>query len=354
MGFGFKLEEYFSEGVLNLPFLMPFAVGLAIVICIAEIVLGITLLLGLWKKLTVWSLLVMIVFFTFLTFYSWYFNKVTDCGCFGDAIPLDPGQSFVKDLILTALILILFAGQKHIQRILPEKAGIGIVGLAVVFCAWMSNHVLNHLPMADFRAYKIGTDIEEGLKTAEELGLQGPVYETMFTLQNVGDKELVTLSDKEYIDQKWWEKKEWVLLDSLTETKVIEEGYEPPIHDFTLDLDTGSITEWVLHEPAVVLVLAYDLTRADAEGLDAVAKWGWEMDESSIPVVGWTSSLYETIEETKHNHQIPFEFAIGDGTAIKTVVRSNPGIVALVDGVIVGKWHWNDLPSRESLEALLK
>ena len=106
VGFSFKLQDYFAPEVLNLEFLVPYALLLAIILVIVEVVLGIFLLLGHFKKFTLWALLLMIVFFTFLTFYSAYFNKVTDCGCFGDAMPLTPWESFSKDVVLLVLILI--------------------------------------------------------------------------------------------------------------------------------------------------------------------------------------------------------------------------------------------------------
>jgi uncharacterized membrane protein YphA (DoxX/SURF4 family) len=103
LGFSYKLQEYFSAQVLNLEFLIPFALVIAIVLVIFELVLGIMLIIGYLPRFTLWSLLIMIVFFTFLTFYSAYFNKVTDCGCFGDALPLTPWQSFYKDVVLLVL-----------------------------------------------------------------------------------------------------------------------------------------------------------------------------------------------------------------------------------------------------------
>src|SRR5690606_26204264 len=112
-GFSFKLEEYFSSGVLNLPFLEPIALEISLAVVILEVLLGVMLLVGFRIKFTIWSLFVMIVFFTFLTFYSAYFNKVTDCGCFGDAIKLTPWESFFKDIILLILILVLLYGKKH-------------------------------------------------------------------------------------------------------------------------------------------------------------------------------------------------------------------------------------------------
>ena len=119
MGFAFKLEEYFGEDVLNLPFLQPLALYLAVFLVILEVLLGVFLLLGVYKRFTLWSLAGMMGFFTFLTFYSAYFNKVTDCGCFGDAIPLTPWESFSKDVVLSILIAVLIWGQMHIRTWLP-------------------------------------------------------------------------------------------------------------------------------------------------------------------------------------------------------------------------------------------
>ena len=119
VGFSYKLQEYFSEPVLDIPALIPFALIIAILLVIFELVLGIMLLIGFARKFTSWSLLLMIVFFTFLTFYSAYFNKVTDCGCFGDAIPLTPWESFYKDIILLILILVVFFNQKYIEPLFP-------------------------------------------------------------------------------------------------------------------------------------------------------------------------------------------------------------------------------------------
>ena len=124
IGFSYKLEEYFGPDVLGLEFLVPLALTLSVCIVIFELLLGVMLLLGVAKKFTLWSLLLMIVFFTFLTFYSAYFNKVTDCGCFGDAIPLDPWQSFYKDVILSVLILFLFFKSKYLHPLFKNKVAI--------------------------------------------------------------------------------------------------------------------------------------------------------------------------------------------------------------------------------------
>src|SRR5690554_1966980 len=153
VGFSFKLEDYFAPDVLNLPFLTPLALAIAVFVVIFEVVLGVMLLLGYKKKFTLWTLLLMIVFFTFLTFYSAYFNKVTDCGCFGDAIKLTPWESFTKDVILLVLILILFAGKRYINTL---KLAPTVSLITLVLCCWYAYYVYNHLPVIDFRPYKIG------------------------------------------------------------------------------------------------------------------------------------------------------------------------------------------------------
>jgi uncharacterized membrane protein YphA (DoxX/SURF4 family) len=115
VGFSFKLGDYFAPEVLNLSFLEPYALVIALLVVILEVLLGVMLIMGYAKKFTLWSLLLMIVFFTFLTFYSAYFNKVTDCGCFGDALKLTPWESFSKDVLLLVLILILYKGNRYIK-----------------------------------------------------------------------------------------------------------------------------------------------------------------------------------------------------------------------------------------------
>ncbi|MDX1332276.1 MAG: DoxX family protein, partial [Robiginitalea sp.] len=163
LGFSFKLEEYFSPAVLDLPFLEPYALALALFVVILEVILGVTLLLGYRIRLTIWTLLATIVFFTFLTFYSAYYNKVTDCGCFGDAVKMTPWQSFSKDVFLLVLILILIAGEKFIKPLGTPRFRLGVTLAALIACILFGNHVLNHLPVVDFRPYHLGANIPESM-----------------------------------------------------------------------------------------------------------------------------------------------------------------------------------------------
>src|SRR5690606_3033046 len=225
MGFSFKLEEYFSSGVLDLPFLMHMALGISIVVVIVEVLLGVLLLLGFKPKFTLWSLLLMIVFFTFLTFYSAYFNKVTDCGCFGDAVKLTPWESFTKDIVLLVLILILFRGRGHIHPLFPPRTNWIVTGLALVACIWFADHVLRHLPSVDFRPYKIGANIPGGMIVPQ--GAPEAIYEYAWKFK-VDGKEKIIVTHGDYPEVNNGE-----FLD--VQTTLVQKGYEPPIHDFTIE-----------------------------------------------------------------------------------------------------------------------
>src|SRR6056297_19782 len=279
MGFSFKLEEYFSPSVLDLTFLTPLALGISIFVVIVEVILGVLLLVGFKPKFTVWSLLLMIVFFTFLTFYSAYFNKVTDCGCFGDAIPLTPWQSFIKDLILLFFILILFFNRKYITPVFNPISHRWIIFLSFMLSFWFCYHVLMHLPVFDFRAYKIGNNIEELMQVPEDA--QKAVYEYEWTFKQNGE-EIKVLTDGTYPNQEG----EFVGV----ETTMIEEGYVPPIQDFQIEVNGENITDEILSAEKLFMVVAYDLAHTEQEGFKAIQELARQAKEKGYDVVGLTAS----------------------------------------------------------------
>lgn len=334
VGFSFKLEEYFSESVLNLPFLVPLALALAIFVVIFEVVLGIALLLGYKIKLVNWMLFAMILFFTFLTFYSAYFNKVTDCGCFGDALKLTPWQSFIKDIVLLVFILILIAGQKHIKPVLDNVQGLFSIFMGYTVCLFIAYYVLNHLPIIDFRAYKIGTDITKGMTIPE--GAPKDEFEVSYVYKINGVD--TPISYQELMDGKAADG-EFV----SSESKLIKKGYEAPIHDFTIEKDGEDLTQKVLAEEKVVMYIAYDLTKSDQEALVALNDFTKQAKAKGYNVYAMTASNDTTIQKIKTELKLTYDFYFCDGTTLKTIERANPSIVVLKKGVIVNKKHFNDL-----------
>jgi uncharacterized membrane protein YphA (DoxX/SURF4 family) len=350
MGFGFKLSDYFAPDVLNLVFLQDYTLALALFVVILEILLGMALWLGYMRKLTVWLLLLMIVFFTFLTFYSAYFNKVTDCGCFGDAIPLTPWQSFGKDVVLTVLITILFANVNQIKPLFKITTRWITMIVTLLLSIWLGFHVLHHLPIIDFRAYAEGKSIVEGRKSATELGLEPTKYATIYQLKNKNSGELMTVSSDDYVAQEWWKKKEWEIQSDQTETVKVKDGYEPPIHDFVIDLDGQEVTDQVLEAPAIFLLIAYRLEKSDAEAYANLNEFALAAADAQVPFLGLTASLPSTIQAKSEAWQTRFNFATMDETALKTIVRANPGIVLLKKGMVVKKWHYQDLPDFDQVK----
>ncbi len=331
LGFAYKLEEYFSPGVLDISFLMPYALLLAVFLVIIEVLLGIALIIGYAKKITIWSLLLMIIFFTFLTFYSAYFNKVTDCGCFGDAIPLTPWQSFIKDVILSLLIIFLFIKQKLIKPILPKPALKWVVFVSSILCFFMAYHVLMHLPIIDFRAYKIGTDITEARKVPENAPPAITDYHWRFKV-NGEEKIITTRGNFPEVEGEFKDVK----------TEVIREAYTPPIHDFSLIKDGEDQTEFILNQPKVLIVSAYNLNKTETQGWKTIKPLINKAKEANYLVIGLSASGSKSVEDLLQSFNINIPFYTCDETAIKTIVRSNPGLVELENGVITQKLHWND------------
>lgn len=331
MGFSFKLEEYFSTGVLDLPLLMPMALGISVVVVIVEVLLGLFLLLGFKPKFTLWSLLLMIVFFTFLTFYSAYFNKVTDCGCFGDAIKLTPWESFTKDVVLLVLILILFWGRRHIRPLFPPRTNWIVACLGLVACIWFANHVLDHLPSVDFRPYKVGASIPGGMIVPE--GAPEAIYEYAWKFK-VGDGEKIVVTHGDYPQV------EGEFVD--VRTTLVQKGYEPPIHDFTIERDGVDHAAELLAEERLVMVVAYDLAKSRQQAFEGVARAVETARKNGYRVIGMSASNDRLAQQVKRQYGLDIDFYFTDETTLKTMVRSNPAILVLKKGTIVQKVHYND------------
>ncbi len=336
LGFSYKLQEYFSADVLNIPFLEPYVLMISVSVVVFEVVLGVFLLIGYKPKFTVWSLLIMIVFFTFLTFYSAYFDKVKDCGCFGDALKLTPWESFTKDIVLLFFILILFLGVKHIKPLFGKLLTTIIALLSFVFSLWFGYHVLMHLPSKDFRAYKIGANILEGMSTPEDA--PKAIQEFTWTFNVKGeDIEIVTNGSYPNVDGEY----------VSVESKVIEEGYQPPIYDFSIETEDEDLTEYFLSEENLIVIVSYSLETIESGGVERLKKMSEEAMRNGYKIIGLTASGEETKQRINDAYDLNFDWYLCDEKALKTVVRSNPGILELDNGTVKQKLHWNDIDNLE-------
>ena len=287
LGSSYKFQEYFSAGVLNLEFLIPYALPFSILLIIAELLLGVMLLLGYLPKFTVWSLLVMILVFLFLTWYSAFYNKVLDCGCFGDAVKLTPWETFYKNIALLAFILMLLFGTKYIRPLISLSFAKWTTFLLFVVFLYITYHVLVHLPIIDFRPYAIGKNIPEGMKqTGPEL---------------------------------------------------------PPIHDFYLEnMEGDNLTDEVLLEDKAMLIVAYNIEKSDRQGFSNIKEVTDKANKNGYKVYLLTASLEEDFLDIKDEFDLNFDMLFCDETTLKTIIRANPGIVTLQKGTVTGKRNWID------------
>ena len=332
LGFSYKLQEYFSAEVLNIPFLEPYALAISLFVVVFEVILGVFLLIGYKPKFSVWSLLLMIVFFTFLTFYSAYFDKVKDCGCFGDALKLTPWESFTKDVVLLAFILILFFGKTHIKPIFNPFITTLFALLSFVASLAFGNHVLMHLPSIDFRAYKIGDNLIENMSTPEDAPKAIQEFTWVF---NVDGEEKTIITDGSYptIDGEY----------VSVETEVIDEGYQPPILDFSIETEDEDLTNDFLAVDKLIMIVSYNLDTAEKEGLQKLKVLSQKAQSKGYTVIGLSASGKNTIANINKTYDFGFEFYLCDEKALKTVVRSNPGVLELNQGTVQKKVHWNDI-----------
>ena len=337
LGSAYKFEEYFGADVLNLEFLSPYALQFSILLILAEIMLGVMLLVGYLPKLTVWSLFGISLLFLFLTWYSAYYNKVTDCGCFGDAITLSPWETFYKNVVLIVLVVYLVIRYHDIQPLGSEVMAQRVSLFSLLVFIGIIAYVLRYLPIIDFRAYSIGKNIPEGMVIPE--GAEKPVYEDTWIYNVDGEDRTFTTEEKP------WNIEGATFVDRKTRT--LKEGYVPPIHDFTMEREGEDITEMLMNEDRLLLVVAYNLSLANASGLEKVRELSERAREKGFVVYMFSASTQEDFEAVKAQYDFDFELLFCDETTLKTIIRSNPGIVTLDKGTITGKWSWRQMDKIE-------
>jgi uncharacterized membrane protein YphA (DoxX/SURF4 family) len=417
VGFSYKLNDYFAPGVFNMGWLDPFALELSVLICVAEIVLGVAILFGARMKLASWSLLILMIFFTFLTGYTaianWFFDNyessttqffegvfgfvarqdisyMKDCGCFGDAIKLNPWESFLKDVVLLIFTVFIFLKRKvtkpeglqtdlinlGVSMVLIAAFALGMVSWAfpiwfalvtfivllgikqfikqdskdwimaiasTIIATWFSVYCIQHLPVKDFRPYKIGNNIGE-LKECPPDAPQDIYNDTWFYEVNGVVGEYTT-------EQAPWAIEGTKFVDR--ETELIFKGCEPPIHDFVLESEDGmDYTEDILAEEYMLLVIGYDITNADEDVQPKLnALYDASNNDGGPYMYAMVSNVSSEIETFRHKHQNMFEYLTGDATMLKTIIRSNPGLVLLNKGTVIGKWHYNDIPTYDEIKS---
>ena len=342
LGTQYKIQDYLES--LGLQDVLPDLVTLVASMGLAalEFSLGVFMLFAIRRRITSRLTLAFMIVMTIIAVWLVLANPVEDCGCFGDAVKLTNGETLIKNIVLLACAVIVAAWPLYMVRLVSKSTQWIFTNYTVLFILSSSIYSLYLLPIFDFRPYHVGADIRKGMEIPEDA--PQPKFETTFILKKDGVQKEFTLED--YPDSTW------EFVDS--KTVQTEKGYVPPIHDFSIELnETGEdITEQVLSEKGYTfLLISPHLEHADDSNFGQIDELYEYAQEQEIPFYCLTASSEKPIRRWMDLTGAEYPFCKTDETTLKTIIRSNPGLVLLKEGRVVGKWSHNDLPEIEEESA---
>ncbi len=355
LGTVYKFGDYFEA--FNLMFLNPLATPLAVVMCAAELIFGITLIFNIKSLWSTWGVLLFMSVFTPLTLVLALFNPVSDCGCFGEALILTNWETFWKNVVITIFIIFLFIKRKTFSDFASPKADIvyfSIISVAVVLLGVFS---LNTTPIVDFRPYHIGANIQEGMTVPADAPQD--VYKYNFIYKNKNSEKTQEFTEENY---PWNDTLQWEFVSM--ETVLVKKGYEAPIHDLTIQTiylsDTQKytegqdVTDMILDNSSYTFwLVAHNLQSSNEQALVEANKIAEFCRQKNYNFLCLTSTNAEVIGEIKNRLKLDYHFYNTDEITLKTIVRSNPGLVLIKDGTVLNKWHYNNFPTVKQLDTNL-
>lgn len=344
-GTEYKIADYLTAFGLGGMFPDNLPLVMAMALAVVEFMVGLFLAFGINRRFATVLCLGIMLFMTPLTLYIALVNPVSDCGCFGEALVISNWQTFAKNIVLLVAVLSLLKMPHYsVPTLIGENTKWLVAMYGFLFVLAFEAYCLHYLPVADFTAYKAGTNIKEGMSVPE--GAEMPEYESLFIMEKDGVKKEFTL--EEYPDSTW------SYVDTKTTLK--KEGYVPPIHDFMLqNLETGEdVTDELLdYEGNTLLLSVYDLSKAGQGVIDQINDLYDYCLKNGYAFHALTASGEEQIEQWKYETGAVYPFLSADGTMLKTLVRSNPGLVLLHNGTIMKKWGQNELPLETDLDVAI-
>lgn len=338
-GLAYKMQEFFDVWAMNhslasfMYWLSDFALPFAIIMIALEIIVGVGILLGIWKKFFTWLILLLIIFFAFLTGYAALSGKISTCGCFGDCIPLTSMESFIKDLVLLVLILILFFGRKYIIPLFTPAFDILLLVISTFLVLYYQWFVMRHLPTVDCLPFKKGGNVLQLRKMPADAVPDKKDY--TFVYEKNGKKQNFTIKDLP--DSSW----HFVSREDI----IISKGKdnEPPIKDFNLiTLSGNDTTEAVLSlDASYYLFFVKGFTKTDYWFTDFIRIYQHAKQTNRLLyIVTPEMAKANDFFNKRNNYNIPV-FSL-DATAFKTAARTNPELYLMKGPVIKNKWGWAD------------
>ncbi|MDY4462888.1 MAG: DoxX family protein [Prevotella sp.] len=344
LGTQYKIQDYLAAipPSLSLPDMLTLLMSVSL--SMVEFTLGAFMLTAISRRLTARLTLLFMVAMTAVTVWIYIADPVKDCGCFGDALTLTNLETLLKNIVLLALAALVAWRPTHIGRLMSRSNQMLLGQMLMVTPVALSFWCLYDLPLIDFRPYHIGADIKAGMEIPE--GAEQPVFDTTFIMEKDGERREFTLDN--YPDSTW------TFVDSKTVT--VKEGYVPPIHDFSITAADGEdITDMVLgREGYTFLLISPDLDKADDQNFGDIDQIYEFCQDNSIPFYCLTASTEKSQQHWQNITGAEYPFCMTDATTLKTMIRSNPGLMLLEKGVVRGKWSHNRLPETTELETMLK
>ena len=336
LGTVYKIEDYLKAfgGFCN--DLLPLAGTAAVCLILAEWLLGVCMLLNVRTRLTSWLSLLFYLVMTPLTLWIALTNPVSDCGCFGDALVLTNWQTFWKNVILLCIVIVLLVCRKAIPPLFSWWGELCIAVLALLSGGAIMAYSYTHLPPMDFRPYKTGNNIPELMEIPDDA--EPDLYETTLIYEKDGQRQEFTLENYPSNDPSW------KFVDQ--KSKLIKKGYEAPIHDFEiLTMDFDDITYDILEsEEPVTLIVMYDLKKTDRSQLSKVAALVRERSEVYILTGSGENEVWELAEIFGWNEETTqATFCYTDPVTLKTIVRANPGMIVVQNGIVIEKQNLKQL-----------
>ena len=332
LGSTYKFIDYFNA--FGIGWANGLAFGLAVLQNVVEFTLGVMVLFNLRLRLSSALVLAFMVFYTPLTLYIAIANPVHDCGCFGDALVITNWQTFFKNLVLLAAAILVFAWRDKSDNHLTVNEQWALSGATVVAIAVFCGYSHRHTQVLDFRPYSVGTSIPE--KMERPAGAPADVWESTFVYEKDGEQKTFQISNLP--------DSTWTFVDA--KHTLVKKGYEPPIHDFSIvNPDGEDLTAEVLASDNYnFLLIAYNLDKSDLSRIDSINRLADFCLAQGYTFRMLTASTDDAIESFREVAEPTYEICICDETTLKTIVRSNPGLMVVKDGVIIGKWNLADLP----------
>lgn len=343
LGSTYKFTDYFNA--FNMPWLTGLAFALGILLAAAEFGMGVALIFNFFMRITSWFTLSFMVFFTGLTFVLALTNPVTDCGCFGDALIITNWQTFYKNIVLLALAFYIFVQRKNFTGKNGPILSIAFTGMTMVVYFYLVTYSYNHLPIIDFSPYKVGVNIPQAMSIPE--GAPKAIYENKFIYKNLQTGKEQKFAEK---DIPWQDTLTWKYVKS-EEPILIQKGYTPPIHDFRIETPEGEdIKDFFLYdEKYTFIAIAYNLQKANIEGMKKLTVLAAEAKNKGYNFILLTSTSPDSFESMRNETGAQFDFFNADEITLKTIIRSNPGLIVLKKGTILKKYHFNNIPKPEDL-----